>query len=251
MADTMILMPTAALPEPSFSDFVLQQQQQQNVSSTASATRSQLRGSTSVCTNNDFKTWQHQRQPLFGKNLSIILIEDRKYLIGVQVAKLLKRETFNLYRSMKVKGIEIIRAVSDQVEYLMRVGAVKRGTRSVTLIAYDPTMEFVESELQRIQKMDSVSATKSGSHSDSNDSDFEVEASPSPVSGRKRSSPTSTPAEFKVEAKRSRSSDESDNNNDDDWGYQQMDSQLPEPWEILLSLARGRSSPNPDFTRAL
>lgn len=217
MADTLVMMPI----EPSFSEFVIQ-----------NTNRSQLRGSTSVCPNNDFKTWQHQRQSLFGKNVSVITIEDRKYLIGVQVAKLLKRETFNLYRSMKVKGIEIIRAVSDQVEYLMRVNAVKRGTRSVTLIAYQPTVEFVESELQRIQKME-IGGSRKDRDSDSNDSDFDVEMTISPT--RKRSSPSS---HFKTESKRSRSSDESDNNYEDEWGSN--DSSLPEPWEILLSLARGR-----------
>jgi len=218
MADTLVMMPI----EPSFSEFVIQ-----------NTNRAQLRGSTSVCPNNDFKTWQHQRQSLFGKNVSVITIEDRKYLIGVQVAKLLKRETFNLYRSMKVKGIEIIRAVSEQVEYLMRVNAVKRGTRSVTLIAYQPTVEFVESELQRIQKMEIGGSSRRDRDSDSNDSDFDVEMTVSP-STRKRSSTS----DFKSESKKSRSSDESDNNYEDELGSN--DSSLPEPWEILLSLARGR-----------
>jgi len=217
MADTLVMMPI----EPSFSEFVIQNN------------RSQLRGSTSVCPNNDFKTWQHQRQSLFGKNISVVLIEDRKYLIGVQVAKLLKRETFNLYRSMKVKGIEIIRAVSEQVEYLMRVNAVKRGTRSVTLIAYQPTVEFVESELSRIQKMETGGSRKDRD-TDSNDSDFDVELTTSP-STRKRSSTS----DFKSESKKSRSSDESDNY-EDEWASN--DNTLPEPWEILLSLARGRIS---------
>jgi len=223
MADTMIMIPNI-VPEPTFSEFVVK------------SNRSQLRGSTQVCPNNDFKTWQHQRQNLFGKNVSIIVIESRKYLIGVQVAKLLKRETFNLYRSMKVKGIEIIRAVSEQVEFLMRVNAVKRGTRSVTLIAYDPTVEFVESELQRLQKTEGVSARSKDRDMDSNDSDFDIEMSPSP-SSRKRSSPSTS--DFKTESKKSRSSSDESDNNEDDWAY----SDAPEPWEILLSLAHGRINP--------
>jgi len=220
MGDTMIMLPNPVLlVEPSFSEFVLQ------------TNPSILPGSTQVCSNSNFKTWQHVRQSLFGKNISVVTIGDRKYLIGVQIAKLLKRETFNLYRSMKVKGIEIIRAVSDQVEYLMRVSAVKRGTRSVTLIAYDPTVEFVECELQRIQKSEGSPMRKD---SDSNDSDSlaDAEMSYTPPTRKRSSSSMSAPS---VEVKRTRSSDESENFEEESWGYN-----LPQPWEILLSLANGR-----------
>jgi len=43
----------------------------------------------------------------------VVIIEERKYLIGAQLAKVLKRETFNLYRSMRIKGIELLRAVGE------------------------------------------------------------------------------------------------------------------------------------------
>jgi hypothetical protein len=45
---------------------------------------------------------------------------------------------------MKVKGVDIVRADPEQVESLMRQGAVKRGTRSVTFIAFEGGAEFVE-----------------------------------------------------------------------------------------------------------
>ena len=41
--------------------------------------RAALRGSTQMLPNNNFRTWQHVREPLFGKNLSIVVIEEKKY----------------------------------------------------------------------------------------------------------------------------------------------------------------------------
>lgn len=93
----------------------------------------------------DLSQWTHSKETLWGRSQTVISIANKKYLVGVQIAKLLKRETFNLYRSMKVKGIEVARASSEQVDYLMRTGAVKRGTRSVTLVSYDSAKSFVNS----------------------------------------------------------------------------------------------------------
>ncbi len=97
--------------------------------------------------NLEFSNWHFVKENLWSRATSVIMIAERKYLVGVQIAKLLKRETFNLYRSMKVKGIEVVRATSEQVEHLMRCGAVKRGTRSVTLVAYDAAISFVNGTL--------------------------------------------------------------------------------------------------------
>lgn len=242
MADAMVLLPninalhlpSSAAPNAagSFVDFVLPVPAiaPASPSSPSQATsRTSLRGSTQQLANSNFRTWQHVREPLFGKNLSVVIIEERKYLIGVQIAKLLKRETFNLYRSMKVKGIEIVRAVSEQVEFLMRVNAVKRGTRSVTLISYEPTVEFVEHEFQRIQKSD---APRRGERFDNEDSDSDS-APPAGSVSRKRANVGNTGSEGnRSDIKRSRSSSGSD--------PEEYTGDLPEPWEILLSLAHGR-----------
>jgi len=99
---------------------------------------------------NSSNVWKHGKENLFGKMFSVVSIRDKKYLIGVQVAKLLNRETFNLYRSMKVKSIEVIRADPTQLEWLMKVGAVKRGTRSATLLGYIGGVEFVDAEVKKL-----------------------------------------------------------------------------------------------------
>lgn len=85
----------------------------------------------------------HKRINAFGKKLSVIRLDGVDYLIGVQIASLLRRETFNMYRSMKIKNIHIKRANPDHVEYLCKCNAVRPGTHSVTLIPYESGLYFV------------------------------------------------------------------------------------------------------------
>jgi hypothetical protein len=51
----------------------------------------------------------------FGKTFSIFEIEGDKYLLGVQMAHLLRRETYNVYRSLKIKKISMQRASPIEV----------------------------------------------------------------------------------------------------------------------------------------
>ena len=85
----------------------------------------------------------HKRIRAFGTRLSVVKIEGVEYLIGVQIATLLKRETFNMYRSMKIKNINIQRATAEQVEFLCNHNAVRAGTHSVTLIPYHSGLYFI------------------------------------------------------------------------------------------------------------
>jgi len=93
--------------------------------------------------------WSHRWKNLFGKNMSVLTLGDREFLIGVQIAQLLKRETFNLYRSLKIKGIDVIRAANEQVDYLVNCNSIKRGTHSVTLVPYEDGVAFVSEERRR------------------------------------------------------------------------------------------------------
>ena len=85
----------------------------------------------------------HKKINAFGKKLSVVRLEGEDYLIGVQIATLLRRETFNMYRSMKIKNIHIKRANPDHVDYLCKCNAVRPGTHSVTLIPYESGLYFV------------------------------------------------------------------------------------------------------------
>ena len=85
----------------------------------------------------------HKRISAFGKRLSVIRLDGEEFLIGVQIASLLKRETFNMYRSMKIKNISIQRANPEQVDFLCKCNAVRTGTHSVTLIPYEAGLYFI------------------------------------------------------------------------------------------------------------
>jgi len=55
---------------------------------------------------------------LFESHLTIVDIKGTHYVIGLQIAKLIKNETSNLYRSLKRMGFDILRATPDQVRYI-------------------------------------------------------------------------------------------------------------------------------------
>lgn len=86
---------------------------------------------------------EHTRRRLFGHLLSVVTLDDEKYLVGVQIASLLKRETFNMYRSMKIKEISIRRASPEEIDFLCKCGAVRGGTHSVTLIPFAEALYFI------------------------------------------------------------------------------------------------------------
>eukprot|EP01096_Ripella_sp_DP13-Kostka_P002373 TRINITY_DN1319_c0_g1_i4.p1 TRINITY_DN1319_c0_g1~~TRINITY_DN1319_c0_g1_i4.p1 ORF type:complete len:266 (+),score=112.03 TRINITY_DN1319_c0_g1_i4:379-1176(+) len=91
----------------------------------------------------EFEDFSHKTEKLFGRRLSVVSFEEKRWLIGVQLATLLQRETFNMYRSMKIKNIGIQRASSDQVTNLVRLGVIPNGTHSVTFVPYEDGLYFV------------------------------------------------------------------------------------------------------------
>lgn len=86
----------------------------------------------------------------FHQHLSVLSIHDSvNYLLGVQIAGILKRKTFNLYHCMKKKHIELRRASQEQIEFLMSVGAVPIGTHSITFVPLADGLCFVADALFR------------------------------------------------------------------------------------------------------
>lgn len=86
---------------------------------------------------------------LFGKKMTVVTWNAQQYLIGVQIAHYLKRETFNLYRSMKLANIDIIKCQPSEIEELTQLDAIKRGIHSVTLVPYDQGVAYISKELRR------------------------------------------------------------------------------------------------------
>mmetsp|Transcript_15168 Transcript_15168/g.23762 ORF Transcript_15168/g.23762 Transcript_15168/m.23762 type:complete len:307 (-) Transcript_15168:1140-2060(-) len=91
----------------------------------------------------------HVIKHLFHSDLSVVTFNHIEYLIGVQVARRLKRKTFNMYRCMKKKKIELRRATQEEVDYLTLVGAVHAGTHSITLVPFVECLCFVADALFR------------------------------------------------------------------------------------------------------
>eukprot|EP01103_Thecamoeba_quadrilineata_P018785 TRINITY_DN7361_c0_g1_i1.p1 TRINITY_DN7361_c0_g1~~TRINITY_DN7361_c0_g1_i1.p1 ORF type:complete len:281 (-),score=43.88 TRINITY_DN7361_c0_g1_i1:63-905(-) len=85
----------------------------------------------------------------FDTKLCVLVLDHKKWYIGVEIANLLQRETYNLYRSMKVKNIPVRRATPEQVDFLLKINIVKPGTRSITLIPAEQALAFVSEELKK------------------------------------------------------------------------------------------------------
>jgi len=83
-------------------------------------------------------------ESMLNKNMTVLCLDIGTFLIGREVATLLKRQTFNMYRSMKLRGIGILRAIPEHVEYFSHLGVVKIGTHSLTLIPYEDGRKFIK-----------------------------------------------------------------------------------------------------------
>ena len=86
---------------------------------------------------------------LFHSKMSVVIFDGVHYLVGVQVARKLNRKTFNMYRCMKKKKIEIRRATQKEVDFLKGVGAVHAGTHSITLVPFKDGLCFAADVLYR------------------------------------------------------------------------------------------------------
>ena len=91
----------------------------------------------------------HCTKTLFSSELSVVTFNSLEFLVGVQVARRLKRKTFNMYRCMKKKKIALRRATHAEVEYLISIGAVHSGTHSVTLVPFCEGLCFIADALFR------------------------------------------------------------------------------------------------------
>ena len=73
----------------------------------------------------------------------MVIIDGKKFLIGVEVAAMIHRETYNVYRSLKMKRVKLRRALQEQIEVLTDDRVIAVGTHSVTFIPYAEGLEFI------------------------------------------------------------------------------------------------------------
>ena len=92
-------------------------------------------------------TMEIHKEKICGRRIVVFHIRTqkslKKFLIGVQVSKLLQRQTFNLYRSMKLKGIELTRASPQEIGFLLHSRSIRHNIHSVTLVPYDKGKAFI------------------------------------------------------------------------------------------------------------
>ena len=96
---------------------------------------------------------------LFGRDMSIIFWEEQVWMVGIQIAKLLQKESFNMYRSMKASGIKLHRPRFEHVSFLKKVGVAKGGTHSVTLVPYQQACNYIVNSIHGTIKRRKASIT--------------------------------------------------------------------------------------------
>ena len=109
-----------------------------------------------------------EKEAICGKKMIVFTIHGskgpKKYLIGVQISKILHRQTFNLYRSLKLKGVEVERASPPQVGFLLRTQSLPPNTHSVSLVPYDGGKDFIIDNWkgEEVRKIPSCSTSRMG-----------------------------------------------------------------------------------------
>jgi hypothetical protein len=86
-------------------------------------------------------------QRIYGKRVRVLRYLGVDYFIGVDLAGALDRETFNVYRSLKMKKIPVVRLDLPAVDVLVRSNILTRGTRSATLLPVNEVVPWLELEI--------------------------------------------------------------------------------------------------------
>jgi hypothetical protein len=60
--------------------------------------------------------------------------EFESYVIGAELAAAIRRETYNLYRSLDIKGVVLEQATAEQFRWLVATGVVRSSAHSATLV---------------------------------------------------------------------------------------------------------------------
>jgi len=74
----------------------------------------------------------------------VVSIEGADYFVGAHLAEVVRRETFNLYSSLRRRNIGMRQADTGMVKLLVGKGLIFVGTTSVTLVNKSDVVEFVD-----------------------------------------------------------------------------------------------------------
>lgn len=87
--------------------------------------------------------------------LDRVVMDNKIYLIGVQLAHLTKRTTYNLYRAMRSHGVEPIRASPSQLKHFRSTPipflTSQTNARSVTFVPLEQALQFFLQDFRRLE----------------------------------------------------------------------------------------------------
>jgi hypothetical protein len=88
-----------------------------------------------------------QKEIICGMKMKILIAKTsnsrKSFFIGVQVSKLLHRQTYNVYQSLKRNGVKIVRASPQEIGYLIRTKTIPASTHSVSLVEYEGGLRYI------------------------------------------------------------------------------------------------------------
>jgi len=80
----------------------------------------------------------------WGESVVVVSVEGVKFFVGAHLAELLRRETFNLYSSLKRRNIPVRQTDQMFLQWLVGHQLIYPGTTSVTLVGVDDVQGFVD-----------------------------------------------------------------------------------------------------------
>lgn len=103
-------------------------------------------------------------QTVCGKDLTVLRCLGVSYFIGVEFSRAVKKETFNIYRSLKLRGVQLVRLGLDSVVALVIADILPRGTRSATLIPVGEAIAWLEEETKKKARLAATSQIEEGEY---------------------------------------------------------------------------------------
>lgn len=92
-----------------------------------------------------------ERRIVYGCEMSVVVVASEEYLLGTQFARRVDGQVFNVYRSMRNKGIELKNACKEQVRFLVRTKHLERSARSAKLLPLNACLQVLfEKERKRL-----------------------------------------------------------------------------------------------------
>lgn len=99
-----------------------------------------------------FNSFSYRWQILQNKIIPVCTINNKDYFIGIHVAKILNKESFNLYRSLKTRKYIVHHLRHNAVLPFIESKIVKNGTQRITLLLVEDVIAYFQEILNGKQQ---------------------------------------------------------------------------------------------------